>query len=54
MPHIGYAAAATVARQALAGKGTIRDLVLALGRLASEQLDELLRVDWLPRAPNDV
>ncbi|MQA09025.1 MAG: aspartate ammonia-lyase [Pseudonocardiaceae bacterium] len=46
-PHIGYAAAAIIARRALAGEGTIRELVLSGGYLAEEQLDEVLVVEKL-------
>ncbi|TDD71270.1 aspartate ammonia-lyase [Jiangella aurantiaca] len=53
-PHIGYATAAAVARQALAGEGTVRDLVLALGVLTGDQLDQLLHVDRLTCASGDV
>jgi aspartate ammonia-lyase len=46
-PYLGYAAAAAIARQALDGQGTVRDLVLGAGTLSADQLDELLAVDRL-------
>jgi aspartate ammonia-lyase len=46
-PYLGYAAAAAIARQALDGKGTVRDLVLGAGTISADQLDDLLAVDRL-------
>ncbi len=46
-PRLGYAAAAELAKAALAGGGSIRDLVLASRRLTSEELDDLLSLERL-------
>ncbi len=42
MPHIGYNAAAQLARQALASDSKIADIVVSSGLLTREQVDELL------------
>ena len=42
MPHIGYSAAAQLARQALASDSKIADIVVSSGLLTREQVDELL------------
>jgi len=46
-PHIGYAAAAEIAKAALGGAGDVRDLVLATGMLTSATLEDLLRPERL-------
>jgi aspartate ammonia-lyase len=46
-PHIGYAAAAQIATQALAGAGDVRQLVLALDLVTEEVLDRLLQPERL-------
>lgn len=46
-PYLGYAAAAEIAKTALAGAGDIRQLVLATGVLTEEALDALLRPEHL-------
>ena len=46
-PYLGYAAAADIAKLALAGAGDVRELVLATGALDAEDLDELLRPEHL-------
>jgi aspartate ammonia-lyase len=46
-PYLGYAAAAEIAKTALAGAGDIRQLVLATGVLTEEALDALLRPEQL-------
>jgi len=46
-PHLGYAAAADIAKAALAGGGFVRDLVLAAGLVDAEQLDRLLQPERL-------
>ena len=46
-PHLGYAAAADIAKAALAGEGTVRELVLATGLLDAEQLDGVLHPERL-------
>ena len=46
-PHLGYAAAADIAKAALAGGGFVRDLVLATGWVDAEQLDRLLQPERL-------
>jgi aspartate ammonia-lyase len=50
-PHIGYAAAADIAKAALAGGGFVRDLVLATGLVDAEQLDGLLQPERLAGLP---
>jgi aspartate ammonia-lyase len=46
-PALGYAAAAEIAKAALAGQGTVRDLALASGALSPAELDTLLAADRL-------
>nr|WP_246222611.1 lyase family protein [Phytoactinopolyspora limicola] len=46
-PHIGYATATIIARRALAGEGTVRELVLRGGQLTAQQLDDVLMVENL-------
>jgi aspartate ammonia-lyase len=46
-PYLGYATAAEIAKAALAGRGEVRDLVLATGALDAAQLDALLRPEVL-------
>ena len=46
-PHLGYAAAADIAKAALAGEGMVRDLVLATGLVDVDQLDALLHPERL-------
>jgi aspartate ammonia-lyase len=46
-PYIGYAAAADIAKAALAGGGDVRQLVLATGALPEADLDDLLRPERL-------
>jgi aspartate ammonia-lyase len=46
-PYIGYAAAADIAKAALAGAGDVRSLVLARNVLTAEQVDDLLRPEIL-------
>jgi aspartate ammonia-lyase len=41
-PFIGYAQAATIAHEALAGLGTVRELVIAQGLMDPEELDRVL------------
>jgi aspartate ammonia-lyase len=48
-PYIGYAATAEIAKESVKTGRTIRDLVLARGLLAAEQLDEILSVDAMTR-----
>ena len=50
-PHLGYAAAADIAKAALAGEGMVRDLVLATGLVDAEQLDGLLHPERLAGLP---
>ncbi len=52
-PYIGYAAAADIAKVALAGGGTVRALVLATGALSEEVLDDLLRPEHLAGMATD-
>ncbi|RKH07936.1 aspartate ammonia-lyase [Corallococcus carmarthensis] len=49
MPHIGYAPATRLAREALATNASIADLVVAAGLLTREQLSELLTPERLTR-----
>ncbi|RKH72526.1 aspartate ammonia-lyase [Corallococcus aberystwythensis] len=49
MPHIGYAPATRLAREALATNASIADLVVEAGLLTREQLDELLSAERLTR-----
>ncbi len=46
-PHIGYAAAAEIAKTALAGTADIRQLVLATGAMTEDVLDDLLSPERL-------
>ena len=41
-PYIGYEKAAVIAHEALAGKGTVRELVIAQGLMAADELDRVL------------
>ena len=50
-PHLGYAAAADIAKAALAGDGMVRELVLATGLVDGEQLDGLLHPERLAGLP---
>ncbi|WP_375757263.1 aspartate ammonia-lyase [Corallococcus exercitus] len=49
MPHIGYAPATRLAREALATNASITDLVVSAGLLTREQLAELLSPERLTR-----
>ncbi|MFM1952948.1 MAG: aspartate ammonia-lyase [Actinomycetota bacterium] len=46
-PYIGYMKAAAIAHEALAGKGTVRELVLAAGLMEKEELDAVLAPERL-------
>jgi aspartate ammonia-lyase len=46
-PQLGYAAAADIAKAALAGDGMVRELVLATGLVEASQLDALLHPERL-------
>jgi aspartate ammonia-lyase len=48
-PHIGYAATAEIAKQAVATGRSIRDLALERGLLDSTKLDEILSVEAMTR-----
>jgi aspartate ammonia-lyase len=48
-PHIGYAATAAIAKEAVASGRTIRDLVLARGLMDAASLDRVLAVDAMTR-----
>ncbi len=50
IPHIGYAAATRLAREALGTNARIGDLVVSSGLLTREQLSELLTPERLTRA----
>ncbi|RYP87736.1 aspartate ammonia-lyase [Nocardioides guangzhouensis] len=50
-PYLGYGTAAEIAKAALAGRGEVRDLVLATGVLDAAELDELLRPEALAGGP---
>jgi aspartate ammonia-lyase len=50
-PYLGYAAAADIAKAALAGGGFVRDLVLATGLVDADQLDGLLQPERLAGLP---
>ena len=50
-PHLGYAAAAEIAKAALAGEGMVRELVLQTGLVGAEQLDGLLHPERLAGLP---
>jgi aspartate ammonia-lyase len=41
-PYIGYEKAAVIAHEALAGKGTVRELVIAQGLMDADELDRVL------------
>jgi aspartate ammonia-lyase len=49
IPHIGYAAASKLAREALATNANIADLVVSSGLMTREQVDELLTPERLTR-----
>jgi aspartate ammonia-lyase len=51
-PYIGYAAAAEIAKRALAGTGEVRQLVLESGALTEHALDDLLRPERLAGVMN--
>jgi aspartate ammonia-lyase len=46
-PHLGYVAAAEIAKAALAGEGKVRELVLCTGLVDAQQLDALLHPERL-------
>jgi aspartate ammonia-lyase len=46
-PHLGYVAAAEIAKAALAGEGKVRELVLATGLVDAQLLDALLHPEHL-------
>jgi aspartate ammonia-lyase len=46
-PYIGYSKATMIAHQALAGEGTVRELVIAQGLMESEELDRVLSPERL-------
>ena len=48
-PHIGYAATADIAKEAVSTGRSIRDLVLARGLLDAEHLDRILSADAMTR-----
>src|SRR5437762_7762848 len=48
-PHIGYAATAEIAKEAVKTGKTIRELVLARGLLDAKQLDAILSVEAMTR-----
>jgi aspartate ammonia-lyase len=48
-PHIGYAATAEIAKEAVKTGKSIRDLVLARGLLNEHRLDEILSVEAMTR-----
>ena len=48
-PHIGYAATAEIAKEAVKTGQSIRDLVLARGLLDEKRLDEILSVEAMTR-----
>jgi aspartate ammonia-lyase len=50
-PHLGYAAAADIAKAALAGEGMVRELVLAAGLVDAQLLDALLDPERLAGLP---
>ena len=50
IPHIGYAAATALAREALATNSSIADLVVSSGLLTREQVIELLSAEHLTRS----
>jgi aspartate ammonia-lyase len=48
-PYIGYAATADVAKQAVAGGRSIRDVVLERGLMAADDLDRILGAEAMTR-----
>jgi aspartate ammonia-lyase len=52
-PYLGYAAAADIAKTALAGGGDVRSLVLATRVLSEQALDDLLRPERLAGVATD-
>ena len=50
IPHIGYAAASSIAKSALAGSGTVHDLIVADGLLTREQVVALTQPKLLTRS----
>ena len=50
IPHIGYATAAAIAKAALAGRGTVHDLIVAEGHLTAEQVTALTQPRLLTRS----
>jgi aspartate ammonia-lyase len=56
-PFIGYQQAAAIAHEALAGRGTVRELVIAQGLMEADQLDRVLspsRLSGLTLATNAI
>lgn len=56
-PFIGYSQAAIIAHEALAGAGTVRELVIAKGLMGAEELDRVLspsRLSGLTLATNAI
>ena len=49
IPHIGYATASKLAREALATNANIADLVVSSGLMTREHVDELLTPERLTR-----
>jgi len=49
-PHIGYAATAEIAKEAVKSGKSIRDLVLARGLIDEKRLDEILSVENMTRS----
>ena len=49
IPHIGYAAASTLAKEALATNANIADLVVSSGLLTRDQVGDLLTPERLTR-----
>jgi aspartate ammonia-lyase len=50
-PYIGYAAAATLAKQALAGQRDVADLVVESGLLTREEVTNLLALERISGQP---
>jgi aspartate ammonia-lyase len=48
-PHLGYAATAAIAKEAIRSGASIRDLVLERGLLTAEQVDAILSVEAMTR-----
>jgi aspartate ammonia-lyase len=48
-PHIGYAATAEIAKEAVQSGASIRDLVLRRGLLTPQQADAILSVEEMTR-----